>query len=81
MWEKEGVEENPSPARVSVLWAGRCRRTAAHFLHSTGWVSGCVKPLTPHGGRWTRDSPRYQVPSLWHLMMDMAEELRKEWGP
>ena len=25
------------------------------------WASGCVKPPTPHGGWWTRGSPRYHV--------------------
>ena len=34
-------EKTPNPTRVSVLWAGRIGRTAAH---SPGWVSGCGKP-------------------------------------
>ena len=41
-----------------------------------GWASGCVKPLTPHGGWWTRGSPRYQVLSLRHPTLDMAAENR-----
>jgi hypothetical protein len=43
-----------------------------------GWASGCVKPLTPHGGWWTRGSPRYQVLSLQHATLNTAEELRTE---
>jgi hypothetical protein len=43
----KGVEENPSPARVLVLWADGCRRTAACFPCSPGWVSGCEKSLDP----------------------------------
>jgi hypothetical protein len=48
------------------------------FLAAPGWASGCVKPLTPHGGGWTRGSPWYQVLSLQHPMLDPAEELRTE---
>jgi hypothetical protein len=36
----------PPPARVLVLWVGRCGRTAGHFPCSPRWASGCVKPLT-----------------------------------
>ena len=42
------------------------------------WASGCVKPLTPHGRWWTRGSPRYQVLSLWHPMLDTVEEKKKD---
>jgi hypothetical protein len=45
--EIKGVGENPGPARVPVLWAGRCGRTATLFPCSPRWVSGCVKPLDP----------------------------------
>ena len=45
--EIKGVGENPWPARVPVLWAGRHGRAAAHFPHGPGWVSGCGKPLDP----------------------------------
>ena len=44
------------------------------------WASGCVRPLAPHSRWWTRGSPRYQVLSLWHPTLDMAEELRTEYG-
>jgi hypothetical protein len=37
-----------------------------------------MKSLTPHGRGWTRGSPQYQVFSLWHPMLDMAEDLRTE---
>ena len=40
-----------------------------------------MKPLTPHGGGWTRGSPLYQVLSVWYPMLDMAEELRVALGP
>ena len=70
---KEGVGENPSPAIAPVLWAG------GRFLNGPGWVSGCVKPLTPLSRWWTRGSPRYQVPG--HPKLDMAEELRTKWPP
>ena len=46
-----------------------------------GWASGCVRPLTPHSGWWTKGSPRYQVLSLWHPTLDMVEELRTNRGP
>jgi hypothetical protein len=72
------VGENLRPARVPVLWAGGRWRTARRFPHGPGWASGCVKPLTPHRVWWTRGSPRYQVLSLRHPTLDMAEELRTE---
>ena len=55
---KRGVGENPHPARVPVLWAGGRGRTATRFARGPRWASGCVKPLTPHSGWWTRGSPR-----------------------
>ena len=30
---------------------------------------------------WTRDSPRHQVPSLWHPTLETAEKLRTEGPP
>jgi hypothetical protein len=44
-----GRERMPHPARVPVLWAGGLPR-------GPRWASDCVKPLTPHGGWWTRGS-------------------------
>ena len=38
--------ENPSPARVLVLWAGRCGRLLHAFHAVPGWVSGCGKLQT-----------------------------------
>jgi hypothetical protein len=52
----KGVEENPRPARVLVLWAGRSR-TVACFPCSPGWVSDCVKPRPP--ARWVVDKGQY----------------------
>ena len=78
--EKESRRECPHPARVPVLWAGGHGRTAERFSHSPGWASGCVRPLTPQGGWWTRGSPRYQVLSLQHPTLDTAEELRTDGG-
>jgi hypothetical protein len=63
LWGKRGEGENaPRLARVPVLWAGRQGRTAGHFPLDSGWASGCVKPLTPHGRGWTRGRPQYQGP-------------------
>jgi hypothetical protein len=76
---KRGVGGSPHPARVPVIWAGR--RTATCFPHGPRWASGCVRPLTPHGGWWTRGSPRNQVLSLCLPMLDMVEELRTDRGP
>jgi hypothetical protein len=59
---ERGEGESPRPARVPVLWAGRCGRTAWCFLLGPRWSSGCVKSLTPHGWGWTRGSPQYQGP-------------------
>jgi hypothetical protein len=55
---EEGKGESLHPARVPVLWAGGCSRTAGRFPLSPEWASGCVKPLTPLSGGWTRGSPR-----------------------
>ena len=44
---KEGVGETLSPARVLVLWVGKCWRTAAHFPCGPRWLSGCGKSLDP----------------------------------
>ena len=73
-----GKGKNPHLARVPVLWVGIHRKTVRCFPCSPGWASGCVKLLTPHNWVWTRDSSRYQVLSLWHPPLDMAEELRTE---
>ena len=75
-WERICV-----PPEFPVLWAGGCGMTARCFPHGPGWASGCVKPLTPHGGWWTRGSPRYQVLSLQHLTLDSTEERRTAQGP
>jgi hypothetical protein len=69
---------NPCPARVPVLWAGRCGRTVACFPQGPRWVSCCVKPKTLLSRWWTRGSPRHQVPSLQHPTLDTKEELRTE---
>ena len=45
------------------------------------WASGYVKPLTPHGGWWTRGSPRYQVLSLQHPTLHTTEKLKQNSGP
>ena len=42
------------------------------------WPCEGTKPQL--GGWWTRGSPRYQVLTLGHLMLDTLEELRTEWG-
>jgi hypothetical protein len=65
----------------SGVLGGQAQENCARFPRGPRWASGCVKPLTPHGRWWTRGSPRYQVLSFWHLMLDMAEELRTNWGP
>lgn len=39
------MAENSHPARVPVLWVGRCRKTATHFPRCPGKVSVCGKPL------------------------------------
>ena len=54
-----GWGESPSLARVPVLWAGGRGRTARHFPLGPGWAS---KPLTSHGGGWTRGNPQDQGP-------------------
>ena len=41
----KGVGENPSPARVPVLWAGGCGRMFCS-PHSPSWISCSVKPWT-----------------------------------
>jgi hypothetical protein len=46
-------------ARVLVLWVGGHEKTAGQFPRGPRWASGCVKPLTPHGGGWTRGSHQY----------------------
>jgi hypothetical protein len=47
----------PSPARVPVLWAGRCGETAWHFSTRT-WVS----MPDPRGGRWRKGKPPTRDP-------------------
>ena len=47
---KREWERTRDPSRVLVLWVGGRGRTAGHFPHGPGWASGCVRPLTPHGG-------------------------------
>jgi hypothetical protein len=42
-----GVIENQCHIRFPVLWAGRCRKTAALFPHGPMWVSGCVIHQNP----------------------------------
>ena len=79
-WGKRGVGECQHPTRVPVLWADGHGRIA-HAFSCRRWTSGCVKPLTPHGGQWTRGSPRHQVLSLRHPTLDTAEELRIEQWP
>jgi hypothetical protein len=66
------VGENSSPARVPVLWADSTRPRVGVWL---------LKPLTPLSGWWTSGSPRYQLLSLGHPMLETAKELRTEWGP
>jgi hypothetical protein len=78
-----GVGERGKWERTRILPDFRCSGWAdaggLHTLSTWPWVvSGCVKPLTPQGGWWIRGSPRYQVLSLGHLMLDKAEELRTE---
>jgi hypothetical protein len=84
------VGENPCPARVLVLWAGRCRRTAATFHVALG---GClaVGSDRPSPQGWTRGSPRslrlteardnrFSVSGI-PTQLDIAEKLRIKWGP
>ena len=52
---------------------------AFHMAPAGVWLREATKLLL--GGWWTRGSPRYQVLSLGHLMLDTSEELRTEWGP
>jgi hypothetical protein len=75
---EEGSRRDPVSARIPVFWMGRNGRTAGHITRGPRWASGCVKPLTPHDGWWTRGSPRYQVLSLQHPTLDMVEDLRIE---
>jgi hypothetical protein len=43
------VGQNPCPARVPVLCAGRHSRHAGCYPRGPGWASGCVRPLIPQG--------------------------------
>ena len=82
LWGREESGREPTSCQSSSA-LGRQMREDCHTLST--WprvVSGCVKPLTPHGGWWTRGSPRYQVLSLQHPRLDAVAELRTElWAP
>jgi hypothetical protein len=52
---------------------------AFHMAPAGVWLREATKLLL--GGWWTRGSPRYQVLSLGHLMLDTSEERRREWVP
>ena len=55
----KGVGENPSPTRVPVLWAGRCRSTAGHMLSTQPQVGVWLwEAMDPARGGWTRGGPR-----------------------
>jgi hypothetical protein len=77
---EKGVGESRSPTRVPVLWVGGCRRTAACFPHGPRWVSGCGKLRTQPAGV-DKGSPKSQVFSLRHLVLDTLEEQRTHGGP
>jgi hypothetical protein len=59
------------------------RRTQedCHMLSTWPPVGVWLRDGPQLGGWWTWGSPRYQVLSLGHLMLDTTEELRTEWGP
>jgi hypothetical protein len=75
---EEGEGREPTFGQSSCALGRQMQETVRRFPLCPGWASGCVKPPTPHGGGWTRGSPQYQVLSLWHPTLDMAEELRTE---
>lgn len=73
VWGKEGSGREPVSRQSSGVLGGQMREDCACFLRCPRWASGCIKPLTPHGGWWTRGS-------LWHPTLDMVERLRTELG-
>jgi hypothetical protein len=75
---EEEVGKNLKHMGTGEIFLNLCSKINTCFPCSPGWTSGCVKPPTPHGGWWTRGSPRYQVLSLRHPMLDILEELRTE---
>ena len=88
------ITANPYEIPCSIAFAltsSGCRRTAAHFPHGPGWVSGCVKPQTPihRGGQgavrdlwasWRPETTGSQSRTS-QTPLDTLEELRTEWGP
>jgi hypothetical protein len=74
----KGVGENPHLPKFQC--SGQNCRMLSTWPQVCVWLCEATKPQL--GGWWTRGSPRYQVLSLGHLMLDTAEEeLRTEWGP
>jgi hypothetical protein len=75
---KRGVGQNPSPARVPVLWVGRRGKTAC--FPSTWpqvgiWLCEATDPT-----QWVVDKGQPQVPRSQprHLTPDTVEQLRIE---
>lgn len=76
------MAENSHPARVPVLWVGRCRKTATHFPRCPGKVSVCGKPLdsgSVEDGQGAVLGNRFLVLGIPDTS-GSVEELRIEWG-
>jgi hypothetical protein len=50
VWGKEGSGREPMSCQSFGVLGRRMQEDRVHFLRSPRWVSGCVKPLTPHRG-------------------------------
>jgi hypothetical protein len=59
LW-KEGSGRQPESRQSSSALGGWRQEDCAHFPHSPGWASGCVKPLMPHGRVVDKGQP--QIP-------------------
>jgi hypothetical protein len=80
---KRGVGENPPPPE---FWCSgqRTREDCACFPHGPGWVSGCVKPLTPHGGAGGKQGAapgtRFSASSIPHWIRQRSWEQNRAPG-
>ena len=76
--EEEGGGRGPHPARVPVLWAGRCWRTAGHFPPGPRQGVDKVQPLVlgfqspashagyGRGAENRKEAPgQHQAPEIW----------------
>jgi hypothetical protein len=50
------------------------------FSFGSGWSYGYVKPLTPHGGRQTRDSLHTRGPGVTLSVLEIQEKGQRERG-